>query len=56
MKIRVNTSEVAEILKCTRQNVDDLIRRKKLNPIKVFPKGNIFLKSDVIRRTKQIDN
>ena len=51
----LNTSEVAEILKCSRQNVDDLIRRKKLNPIKMFPKGNIFLKSDVVGRTERIN-
>jgi hypothetical protein len=46
----INTTEVTEILHCSRQNVDDLVRRKKLKPIKSFPKGNLFLKSDVIQR------
>ena len=48
----LSTAEVAEILQCSRQNVDDLIRRKKLIPIISFPKGNIFLKSDVAYRAK----
>jgi hypothetical protein len=49
----LNTTEAAEILSCSRQNVDDLIRRKKLNPIKMYPKGNIFLKSDVIGKISE---
>ena len=46
----LSTAEAAAILQCSRQNVDNLIKRKKLRPIKTFPKGNIFLKSDVTRR------
>ena len=52
----LSTAEVAEILQCSRQNVDDLIRRKKLKPIKTYPKGNMFLKSDVARRTETEGN
>ena len=43
----MNTAEVADFLQCSRQNVDDLIKRQKLKPIKSYPKGNIFLKSDI---------
>ena len=46
----INTIEVAEMLKCSRQNIEDLVRRKKLKPIKSFPKGYLFLKSDAVRR------
>ena len=50
----INTTEATEILQCSRQNVDDLIRRKKLHPIKALPKGNLFMKSDITNRV--IDN
>ena len=50
----LNTAEVAEILQCSRQNVDDLIKRNKLRPIKAFAKGNIFLKPDVTHRVRQL--
>lgn len=46
----INTAEAVEILGCTRQNIDDLVKRKKLNPIKVFPRDRIFFKSDVLAR------
>jgi len=46
----MNTAEVADFLQCSRQNVDDLIKRRKIKPIKSYPKGNIFLKSDVISK------
>ena len=46
----INTAEVSEMLRCSRQNVDDLVKRKKLEPIKSFPKGNLFLKSDIASR------
>ena len=47
----LSTSEVTDMLDCSRQNVDDLIKRQKLKPIKSFPKGNLFLKSDIAQRT-----
>ena len=40
----MNTAEAADFLQCSRQNVDDLIKRHKLKPIKSYPKGNIFFK------------
>lgn len=46
----VNTSEVAEILGCSRQNIDDLTKRGKLNPIKTTQQGKLFLKSEVLQR------
>ena len=48
----LSTAEVTEILQCSRQNVDDLVKRKKLKPVIAFPKGNMFLKSDVARRAE----
>lgn len=46
----VNTSEVADILGCSRQNIDDLTKRGKLHPIKVTQQGKLFLKSEVLQR------
>lgn len=38
-------------LDCSKQNIDDLIRRGKLHPVKVYPKSKLFLKSEVVKRT-----
>ncbi|HOD93871.1 MAG TPA: DUF2442 domain-containing protein [Clostridia bacterium] len=46
----INTAEAAELLDCSRQNIDDLIRRNKLHPIKVTNKNKLFLKSEIIQR------
>lgn len=46
----VNTAEAAEILNCTRQNIDDLIKRGKLTPVKTTAKDKLFLKSDILKR------
>lgn len=48
----INTAEATDILKCSRQNIDDLVRRNKLTPIKIFPRDKIFLKEDVLARKK----
>ncbi|MBQ7920795.1 MAG: hypothetical protein IJ324_12750 [Lachnospiraceae bacterium] len=46
----VGTTETCDILECTRQNVDDLIRRDKLSPIRSYAKSRLFLRSDVEKR------
>lgn len=46
----VNTSEASEILNCSRQNINDLVKRKKLNPIKTTSKNQLFLKTDIEKR------
>lgn len=48
----VDTSEAIKLLNCTRQNLDDLIKRGKLTPIRVFSKTKIFLKEDILARLK----
>lgn len=48
----VNSEEAAKILNCSRQNIDDLVKRGKLIPVKYGANGNIFLKSDVMERKK----
>ncbi len=44
----VNTPETMERLGCTRQNVNDLVKRNRLNPIKVTGKNKMFLIHDVM--------
>ncbi len=46
----INTQEASTLLNCTRQNIDDLIKRNKIIPIKVYPKNKLFLKADIERR------
>lgn len=38
----INTSEAIEILECTRQNLNDLIKRGKIVPIKDLPRDRLF--------------
>ncbi len=46
----VNSSEAAELLNCSRQNIDDLVKRGKLRPVKQSEKNKLFLKDEVLRR------
>lgn len=46
----INTAEAAEILDCSRQNIEDLVRRDKLHPLKSSPKNKLFLKSELLQR------
>lgn len=46
----VNTAEAAGMLGCSRQNIEDLVRRGKLHPVKVEAKNKLFLKSEILRR------
>lgn len=46
----VNSAEAAEILDCSRQNIEDLVKRGKLTPIKSSSKNKLFLKSEIQQR------
>lgn len=48
----VTTDEAAQMLNCSRQNIDSLVKRGKLTPVKESPKGKVFLKQDVVARVK----
>ena len=48
----INSAEAAELLNCTRQNIEDLVRRDRLFPVKTMPKGKLFLKGEVESRRK----
>lgn len=49
----VNSIEAAELLGCSRQNVDDLMKRGKLRPIKTSGKNTLYMKGEVMNRLWQ---
>jgi predicted DNA-binding transcriptional regulator AlpA len=49
----ITAAETAEILGCSRQNIDDLVKRDKLHPIKSSAKTTLFLKSEILKRNWQ---
>jgi hypothetical protein len=46
----LSTAEVMDMLGCSRQNVDDMIKRKRISPVKAYPKGNLFLREEIARK------
>lgn len=48
----INTTEATEILGCSRQNLNNLIKRGKITPIKELPRDRLFFKSDILARVK----
>lgn len=48
----ISATEACGILDCSRQNIDDLIKRNKLHPIRTDSKYKLFLKSEVAQRKK----
>ena len=47
----VNVAEAAEILNCSRQNIEYLTRTGKLHPIKSSGKNTLYLKSEILKRS-----
>lgn len=43
----IDTAAAAELLHCSRQNIQDLVRRKKLTPVKVLKNNFLFLREDL---------
>ncbi|MCD8120340.1 MAG: helix-turn-helix domain-containing protein [Lachnospiraceae bacterium] len=50
MRSVVNTAEACELLACSRQNINDLVKRGKLHPVKVWERTTLFWKSEVMAR------
>ena len=49
----VNSIEAADLLGCSRQNIDDLTKRGKLCPIKMSGKNTLYLKAEILKRLWQ---
>lgn len=46
----INAAEAADILNCSRQYINELVKTGKLHPIKATEKNTLFFKSEVLRR------
>ncbi len=46
----ITSAEAADMLGCTRQNIEKLIEKGKLHPVKRLPKSTLLLKSEVEQR------
>ena len=46
----ISMSEVCRMLNCSRQNIDDLIRRGKLHPVQSMGNNTLFRKSEITER------
>ena len=49
----ITSSEATKIIGCSRQNIDDLVKREKLNPVKKIGKTMLFLKDEVQKRIRE---
>lgn len=49
----INSAEAAELLGCSRQYINELVKTDKLRPIKASEKSTLFLKSEVLKRNWQ---
>ncbi len=43
----LGTAEAADLLRCTRQNIQDLVKRGRLQPVMELSSGFLFLRGDV---------
>ena len=50
LKSIMSTQDVMDTLECTRQNVNDLVKRGKLTPIEANNRNMIFSKAEVLKR------
>lgn len=52
----IDTSTAAQLLHCTRQNIQDLVKREKLRPVLSIRNTFLFLREDIfLRNCKNID-
>ena len=49
----INAAEAAEILHCSRQYINELVKAEKLHPIKATEKSTLFLRSEIQKRNWQ---
>ncbi|HDR6318590.1 DNA-binding protein [Bacillus cereus] len=45
----VNTSEALEILGCSRQNLNVMVQKDKVKPIKEMPRDRLYFKEDILK-------
>ncbi|EJR26474.1 MULTISPECIES: hypothetical protein [Bacillus cereus group] len=50
----INTSEALEILGCSRQNLNQMVQKERVKPIKDLPRDRLFFKEDIFKRKEQM--
>ncbi|ARW58267.1 DNA-binding protein [Bacillus cereus] len=50
----VNTSEALEILGCSRQNLNVMVQKEKVKPIKEMPRDRLYFKEDILKSKEQM--
>ncbi|PFD95464.1 DNA-binding protein [Bacillus cereus] len=50
----VNTSEALDILGCSRKNLNMMIKKEKIKPIKEMVRDRLFFKEDVLKSKEQM--
>ncbi|MGE7727800.1 DNA-binding protein [Bacillus cereus] len=50
----VNTSEALEILGCSRQNLNVMVQKEKVKPIKEMVRDRLYFKEDILENKKQM--
>ncbi|HDR3964674.1 TPA: DNA-binding protein, partial [Bacillus anthracis] len=49
-----NTSEALEILGCSRQNLNVMVQKEKVKPIKEMARDRLYFKEDILENKKQM--
>ena len=49
----IDSAEASDILNCSRQYINELVKTGKLCPVKASEKSTLFLKSEVLRRSRR---
>lgn len=50
----VNTSEALEILGCSRQNLNVMVQKDKVKPIKEMSRDRLYFKEDILKSKEQM--
>ncbi|TKH73483.1 DNA-binding protein [Bacillus cereus] len=50
----LNTSEALEILGCSRQNLNQMVQKEKVKPIKEMARDRLYFKEDILKSKEQM--
>ncbi|WP_242224438.1 helix-turn-helix domain-containing protein [Bacillus cereus group sp. BfR-BA-01380] len=50
----LNTTEALDILGCSRQNLNMMIKKEKITPIKEMVRDRLFFKEDILKSKEQM--
>ncbi|MCF0120774.1 MAG: hypothetical protein HUJ65_03965, partial [Oscillospiraceae bacterium] len=48
----INSAQACRLLDCSRQNINDMVKRDKLHPIRIDSKNTMFLRNEILQRRK----